>query len=51
MFVSMWNLYYLGLFNYSCIQGDTFSVGILYGVAEILGILIGEPAMHLFQIG
>ena len=48
MFVSMFNVYFLALFNYATIKGDIFTVGILFGTAEFLGILFGEPAMHHF---
>lgn len=48
MFVSIFNVYYLALFNYSQIKGDMFTVGILFGCAEFMGILIGEPVMHQF---
>lgn len=48
MFISVYNVYYLALFNFSTIEGDMFTVGILFGTAEFLGILFGEPVMHKF---
>lgn len=48
MFICIFNVYYLALFNYSTIQGDLFTIGILFGCAEFMGILFGEPAMHYF---
>ena len=48
MFVSIFNVYYLALFNYATIKGDMLTVGILFGTAEFMGILFGEPAMHQF---
>jgi hypothetical protein len=48
MFISIFNIYYLALFNYSTIKGEVFTIGILFGCAEFLGILVGEPAIHHF---
>ena len=48
MMLCMLNIYYLALFNYSQIKGDIFTVGIVFGLAEFLGILIGEPAANHF---
>jgi hypothetical protein len=41
-------MYYLGLFNSSELQGNIFTIGILFGISEVLGILIGEPIVHHF---
>lgn len=48
MFVCVFNLYYLALLNFATVKGDMFTVGILFGLAEFMGILFGEPAMHHF---
>jgi hypothetical protein len=39
------NIYFLALFNYSSIKGDLFTIGILFGFAEFVGNLLGEPVM------
>jgi hypothetical protein len=44
----MVNIYYLALFNYASIKGDLFTIGILFGFAEFVGNLLGEPAMTYF---
>ena len=46
MFISVFNIYFLALFNYSSVKGDIFTIGILFGCAEFLGILFGEPVIH-----
>lgn len=35
----------MALFNYATIEGDLFTIGILFGSAELLGMCFGEPAM------
>jgi hypothetical protein len=45
VYICVLNIYYMALFNYATIQGDIFTIGILFGFAEFIGIVIGEPAM------
>ena len=42
MFVSMLNLYFLTMFNQSKVKGDTFTIGILFGMCETLGVLFSD---------
>lgn len=48
MFVSMFNIYFLAIFNYATLHGDLFTIGILFGAAELLGTLVGEPVIKKF---
>jgi hypothetical protein len=36
------NIYYLGLYNFSTLQGDIFVLGILFSVSEVIGIIFGQ---------
>jgi len=48
MFMAMMNLYFLAMFNYSSLKGDVFTIGILFGLSEVLGVLVGEPLIAHF---
>ena len=48
MFASMFNIYFLALFNYATLHGDILMIGILFGAAELLGTLFGEPVIRKF---
>jgi predicted MFS family arabinose efflux permease len=42
MYSCMIFIYFLTMYNYSTFEGDLFNIGILFGVAEVFGILVGE---------
>jgi hypothetical protein len=49
MYIGMMNIYYLVLYNAATIQGDIFTTGILFGLAEFMGIMFGEPVMRKME--
>ena len=48
MFVSTSLIFFLAMFNYATLKGDAFTIGILFGAAELLGTLFGEPIIQKF---
>ena len=47
MGICFFNVYYLTLFSYKNLKGDEFTIGILFGLAEFIGVLFGEKVMRL----
>uniref|UniRef100_A0A7S3CPP2 Uncharacterized protein n=1 Tax=Strombidium rassoulzadegani TaxID=1082188 RepID=A0A7S3CPP2_9SPIT len=45
----MLNIYFLGLLNSSQIQGNIFTIGILFGLSECFGVIVGEPIIEHFD--
>lgn len=50
MFLSFacFNIYFLTMYDIESIQGNIFTVGILFGLSEVLGIVLAEPLMEYF---
>ena len=48
IFICMYNIYFLAIFNYASIEGDIFTLGMLFGSAEFLGLILGEPILKRF---
>jgi len=42
LFVCSFNLYFLGLYSASSIQGNMYTIGMLLGLSEVMGILFGD---------
>lgn len=36
------------MYNIESIEGNIFTVGILFGLSEVIGIILGEPLMEFF---
>jgi hypothetical protein len=47
LFISVFNIYFLAIFNSSQVQGNIFTIGILFGLSEALGIMFGERLINL----
>jgi hypothetical protein len=43
----VFNIYFLAIFNSSQVQGNIFTIGILFGLSEALGIMFGERVIQL----
>jgi hypothetical protein len=48
MYSCMICIYFLTMYNYATFEGDLFNIGMLFGVAEVFGILVGEKAVQGF---
>jgi len=51
LFFAVINIYYFGLYNSSQLKGNPIKIVIMFGLAEVLGILIGEKAVHILSHG
>ena len=47
LIVTVLYVYYIVLFNIGNLKGHIFTTGILFGLSEVLGILIGEPIVKM----
>jgi hypothetical protein len=47
MCICFTNVYFLTLYNSKNLKGDEFTIGILFGLAEFIGVLFGEKLMRL----
>jgi hypothetical protein len=47
MYICILNIYYLALYNYTSIDGNNFTIGIIFGVSDMCGTLLGEVVMTL----
>lgn len=45
MYICILNIYYLALYNYTSINGNNFTIGIIFGLSDMLGTLLGEAIM------
>lgn len=45
MNISFTNIYFLALFNSKNLEGDEFTIGILFGLSEFFGVIIGEKVI------
>ena len=48
LFTCMYNIYFLAIFNYKSIEGDIFTLAMLFGAAEFMGLIFGEPLLKIF---
>lgn len=51
LFFAIINIYYFGLYNSSQLKGDPIKIVIMFGLAEVLGIVIGEKVVHILSHG
>jgi hypothetical protein len=47
MFIGIFNIYFLGMFNASEIKGNTFKIGAIFGLSELFGTFAGERILTL----
>ena len=42
MYICILNIYYLALYNYTSVNGNQFTIGIIFGLSDFCGCLFGE---------
>jgi hypothetical protein len=47
MYICILNIYYLALYNYTSINGNNFTIGMIFGISDMLGTLLGEYFLRL----
>lgn len=50
LFMLMFNMFFLAMYNASEVKGDLFTIGILFGCSESLGMMFGEAILSLVEI-
>lgn len=50
LFMLMFNVFFLAMYNASEVRGDVLTIGILFGCSEALGIMFGELILSMVEL-